>query len=104
MTDLGSDFDVEKYKTDYECEDHWKLRKSFMEAHKDKFEEDELVCLAQVFTNIEFMGCKYPSETMQMVNELAKDVIGEYRKSRENRLKRTFIGGAEAASNKVKRK
>jgi hypothetical protein len=50
------------------------------------------------------MNCRYGSETMEQINELAKDIVGDYRKSREKRLKRTFIGGSEAASNKVKRK
>jgi hypothetical protein len=39
MANLGEDFDVEKYKTHYECEEHWELRKLFLEAHKDKFDE-----------------------------------------------------------------
>ena len=51
-------WDVEKYKTDYESAEHWELRKKFMECHKANFAEDELVCLARVFTNIEFMGCR----------------------------------------------
>lgn len=51
-------WDVETYKTDYESAEHWELRKKFMECHKDKFLEDELVCLARVFTNVEFMGCR----------------------------------------------
>lgn len=52
------DWDVDSYKTDHEPADHWQLRRSFMIAHKDRIPEDELVCLAQVFTNIEFLGCR----------------------------------------------
>lgn len=84
MTDSGSEdqaedgtWDVEKYRVDYESEEHWDLRKlsinmtavskkylfsilqTFMEAHRDKFEEDEIVCLARVFTNVEFLGCRF---------------------------------------------
>lgn len=51
-------WDVEKYRTPYEPDDHWELRKAFMLAHKDRFSEDQLVCLAQVFTNVEFLGCR----------------------------------------------
>lgn len=40
---------------------------------------------------------------MEQVNELAKDIIQDYEASRKNRLKRTFVGGAEAAQRKVKR-
>jgi hypothetical protein len=29
-----SDWDVEKYKNDYESEDHWELKKTFIEGKK----------------------------------------------------------------------
>lgn len=75
-----------------------------METHRDKFEEDEIVCLARVFTNVEFLGCKYSSEVMKQIAELSKGVVEKYRRSRDGRLKRTFVGAAEAAQNKVQRK
>lgn len=53
------DWDVNSHRTEHEPDDHWELRKSFMLAHKDRIPEDELICLAQVFTNIEFLGCRY---------------------------------------------
>jgi hypothetical protein len=52
------EWDVDQYKTEHECDEHWELRRRFMLEHKDKFPEDRLVCLAQVFTNIEFLGCR----------------------------------------------
>lgn len=51
-------WDVNKYKSEFESEEHWNLRKNFMLAHMDKFSEDKLVCLAQVFFNVEFLGCR----------------------------------------------
>ncbi|KAJ6637940.1 NF-kappa-B-repressing factor [Pseudolycoriella hygida] len=95
-------WDVEVYKTDYESEEHWELRRLFMETHKDKFEEDELVCLAQVFTNVEFMGCKYPDKTMRKVALLSKEVAEDFRKKRATKLKRTFVGAQDAAGAKAK--
>lgn len=100
--EFSTDWDVEKYRRDYESEEHWLLRKRFMEVHKDKFPEDKIVCLAQVFTNMEFMGCKYPSETMLMVGELSKEVAKEFRAERANRLKRTFVAASDAAEARAK--
>lgn len=97
------DWDLDYYKTEYESDEHWELRRSFMEMHKDKFPEDELVCLAQVFTNVEFMGCRYPEETMRRVGELSQEVASEFRKSRANKLKRTFVGAQDAAGAKAQR-
>ncbi|XP_037947282.1 uncharacterized protein LOC119679155 [Teleopsis dalmanni] len=97
-----NDWSVDKYRTDYESEEHWQLRKKFMITHKDKFDEDRLVCLAQVFTNVEFMGCKYPNEVMCLVAELSKDVAKEFRKQRETKIKRTFISASDAAESRAK--
>lgn len=55
----AADWNIDSYRTTYECDEHWDLRRSFMEAHKDRFPEDELVCLAQTFTNVEFLGCRW---------------------------------------------
>lgn len=38
-----SEWDVDKYKTDYECEEHWELKKSFIEKNKSLFNEDEII-------------------------------------------------------------
>lgn len=97
-----TDWDVNNYKTDYESDEHWELRRAFMEAHKDSFPEDDLVCLAQVFTNIEFLGCRYPARTMERVAHLSKDVAAKFRQERSGRLKRTFVGASDAASAKAK--
>lgn len=99
---FDKNWDINRYKTDYESEEHWMLRKKFMEVHKDKFSEDELVCLAQVFTNIEFMGCKYPDETMELVANLSQDVAKDFRNERSKRLQRTFVKASDAAEAKAK--
>ncbi|XP_066595052.1 NF-kappa-B-repressing factor [Prorops nasuta] len=96
------DWDIEQYKVEHECDEHWELRRQFLLAHKDKFPEDELVCLAQVFTNVELLGCRYPNETMQLIAELSKDVAADYREKQKSKLKRTFIKASDAASSKAK--
>ncbi|XP_076670632.1 NF-kappa-B-repressing factor [Andrena cerasifolii] len=96
------DWDVELHKTEHECDEHWELRRKFLLAHKDKFPEDELVCLAQVFTNVEILGCRYPKETMQLIAELAQGIVGDYREKQKSKLQRTFVKASDAASSKVK--
>ncbi|CAL7940936.1 unnamed protein product [Xylocopa violacea] len=99
---VEEDWDVEQHKTEHECDEHWELRRKFLLTHKDKFPEDELVCLAQAFTNIELLGCRYPKETMQLIAELAQDIVGEYREKQKTKLQRTFVKASDAASSKVK--
>lgn len=55
---VDDSWDIEKYKTFYESDEHWELRKRFILTHKSDIPEDELVCLAQVFTNVEILGCR----------------------------------------------
>ncbi|EFN80210.1 NF-kappa-B-repressing factor [Harpegnathos saltator] len=99
---INDDWDVEKHKTEHECDEHWELRRKFLLAHKKKFPEDELICLAQVFYNVELLGCRYPKETMDLVAELSKEVAAEYREKQKTKLQRTFVKASEAASSKVK--
>ena len=68
-----------------------------------RYDELKVVCLGQTFANIEFMGCRYPKETMELVEELAFGVVQEYREQQKGRLKRTFVGAADAAGAKVNR-
>jgi hypothetical protein len=51
-------WEIQKYKTPHEPNYQWELKKKFMEHNKDRLPEDRLVCLAQTFANIEFMGCR----------------------------------------------
>lgn len=75
-----------------------------MEQHKDKFSEDETVCLARVFTNVELLGCRYSNEVMQQIAHLSVGIVEKYRRSRQDRLKRTFVNADQAAANKIQRK
>lgn len=99
---INEDWDVEQHKVEYESDEHWELRRNFMLAHKDKFTEDALVCLAQVFVNVELLGCRYPQETMDLIKELSQDVAAKYREKQKKKLQRTFVEASEAASSKVK--
>lgn len=103
MAQSDKSWNVDKYRNHYESDEHWAMRKLFLETHKDTLAEDDLVCMAQVFFNIENLGCKYPETTMRKIAELSKDIATEFRKMREGRLKRTFMGASAAAEAKVKR-
>lgn len=61
---MSKDWNVDAYKNEHESLEHWELRKKFLLTYKDKFPEDELICLAQVFANIEFLGCRYFSRKL----------------------------------------
>uniref|UniRef100_A0A1B0DCU7 Uncharacterized protein n=1 Tax=Phlebotomus papatasi TaxID=29031 RepID=A0A1B0DCU7_PHLPP len=94
---------VNDYKNLHESEEHWKLRKAFMQQYKESIPEDELVCLAQTMINIEFLGCRYSKEVMLRIEELAADLLKDSRSQRKDRLKRTFVGASDAATAKIKR-
>ncbi|VVC98643.1 partner of xrn-2 protein 1-like [Leptidea sinapis] len=95
--------DLESLRSEHESEEQWEVRRSFMLEHRDNFDEQELVTLAQLFTNIEFLGCRYPQETMKRIAQLAGKVSAKYKDSRKNKLKRTFVQASDAAEQKAKR-
>jgi len=99
-----TNWEVEQYKDDTEPEEHWELRKAFMETHKGKFSEEYLVALARTFANIEFMGCSYPAPVMVKIAELSKDVAKKYREIKKTKLQRTFVTASNAAENKIKKR
>lgn len=51
-------WDINAYRQAHESDEHWQLKRDFMEAHKSRIAEERLVCLAQVYQNIELLGCK----------------------------------------------
>ncbi|XP_078046593.1 NF-kappa-B-repressing factor [Augochlora pura] len=99
---FDQNWDVEVYKMEHECDDHWELRRKFILAYKDKFPEDELVCLAQVFTNVELLRCTYPKETMQIIKVLGKDISDDYQKKQKTKMQIKSVKAAKAASLEVK--
>ncbi|XP_055523726.1 NF-kappa-B-repressing factor-like [Wyeomyia smithii] len=98
------DWNIDDYRTRHEPDEHWELRRLFMERHQPSIPEEELVCMAQVFVNVELLHCRYPLETMQRIKELSEGIANEYRASRRNKLQRTFVSASNAASLKVQRK
>lgn len=48
------------------------------------------------------INVRYPKETMQLIAELAQDIVGDYRERQKNKLQRTFVKASDAASSKVK--
>ncbi|CAH0698342.1 unnamed protein product [Spodoptera exigua] len=95
--------DIDSLRTEHESDEQWEVRRNFMEEHKNDFEEGELITLAQLFTNIEFLGCRYPPATMKRIAKLSEKVSAKYRESRKNKLKRTFVQASDAAEQKAKR-
>ncbi|XP_050359063.1 uncharacterized protein LOC126779193 [Nymphalis io] len=95
-------WEVDKYKEEHESDEHWLLRKSFMERWKTDYPEERLVCLAQVFANIEFMGCRYPTEVMQEVARLSYDITKQYRNIKKTKLQRTFVSASDAAEDRAR--
>jgi len=47
-----------QYKNQFESQDHWLFRCTFMNVNKNLFPEDRLVTWAHIFMNVEFMKCR----------------------------------------------
>lgn len=51
-------WDVEECRGDHESVEHWELRRQFLAENMGRFSKNRLICLSQVFANVEFLGCR----------------------------------------------
>ncbi|KAI8508713.1 hypothetical protein Bbelb_138120 [Branchiostoma belcheri] len=68
--------DVEKHldetvRDQWESPVQWDARKKFILHNWDQHPEDQLVCLSNVWANMEFLGCRYNPVVEQRVKEMA---------------------------------
>lgn len=56
---LNVKFHLFTNRNKFEPEEQWELKRKFMETNKHLFPRQRILCLAQVFVNVEFLGTKY---------------------------------------------
>uniref|UniRef100_A0A182TBV6 G-patch domain-containing protein n=1 Tax=Anopheles maculatus TaxID=74869 RepID=A0A182TBV6_9DIPT len=98
-----STFNIDQYRNPLEQEEHWELRRAFLEKNQQVLPQDELIGLAQVYINVQLLGCRYPPETMKLVDNLSEGIGRDYHCRRAFMLKRTFVSASDAAASKVRR-
>ncbi|XP_046985708.1 uncharacterized protein LOC124555731 [Schistocerca americana] len=99
---FDTEWAAEKYYSPLEPPEHWKLRRKFLEANKDKYPEQKLISLAAAFIDIEVLGCSYNTELTQIVDELSKGFMEEYREQKKMKLHSVQVSASDAAASKVK--
>lgn len=65
-----------------ESDEQWEIKKCFLLRHRSSYPKNRLLCLAQMFMNINFLGCVYNAELMREVNRLGDGIIKEVIKNR----------------------
>ncbi|XP_029833046.3 CDKN2A-interacting protein [Ixodes scapularis] len=95
----NDDASVEQYRQRWEADDHWAMRRDFILRHRGAFSENRLLCLAQTFVNIELLGCRYPTEVVNLVQELAKDLKKSERPSLPKFARVAFVKAEDAVAN-----
>ena len=76
--------DISKLRKSWEIEDHWILRRDFLLTHKNRLSPERLLCMAQIFVNVETLGTGYGPEIMEELKELTDDIpsLEEFRKKK----------------------
>ncbi|XP_053667705.1 uncharacterized protein LOC128718056 [Anopheles marshallii] len=96
-------FNIDQFRNPFEGEEHWCLRRAFLEKNQQVLSPDELICLAQVYMNVELLGCNYAAETMEMVAKLSEGLGQDYQRAHAFMLKPTCIFASDAAACKVRK-
>ena len=88
--------DVDKYRHSHESSSEWNLRKPFLLAHWDKYDESKLICLSSCFINVEVYGCSYPPAVMselQSLKEEIQDTVDAFQSKHDTSVK--FVKAAK---------
>ncbi|XP_034033852.1 CDKN2AIP N-terminal-like protein isoform X2 [Thalassophryne amazonica] len=71
---------VETFRGIWESDKHWEARREFILRNMSQFDDlhrDHLLSLSMVWANHVFMGCRYSSELLEKVKEMAEGVVVE---------------------------
>ncbi|KAM9847303.1 CDKN2AIP N-terminal-like protein [Aulostomus maculatus] len=71
---------VETYRGYWESEKHWEPRREFILRNINDFEDrqvDHLLSLSMVWANHVFLGCRYSTELLEKVKEMAEGIVVE---------------------------
>ncbi|XP_061184092.1 NF-kappa-B-repressing factor-like [Saccostrea echinata] len=79
---------VEKFRSPYESQVEWDLRRAFMIANYGTVSMESLVCLANCYLNVEMYGCRYPKLVMDKIKEMSSELNSHNSNKTENAPKR----------------
>jgi len=84
--------DLDQYRKKWELDEHWQLRKLFIETYLDEYPIEKLLCYSQLFLNIETLGVTYDKECMELIEQLASklDFLKEYRAKRKKAIEDSY--------------
>ncbi|XP_074467271.1 CDKN2AIP N-terminal-like protein [Sebastes fasciatus] len=71
---------VETFRGYWESEKHWQARREFILRNFGDYEDphlDQLMSLSMVWANNVFLGCRYSTELLEKVTEMAEGVVVE---------------------------
>ncbi|XP_044078679.1 CDKN2AIP N-terminal-like protein [Siniperca chuatsi] len=71
---------VETYRGYWESEKHWQARREFILRNINDFQLeqlDHLLSLSMVWANNVFLGCRYGTELLEKVKEMAEGIVVE---------------------------
>jgi len=66
--------DINSYRMKHESDKEWGMRRAFLLAHREKFSDSRLCCLASCYINVECYGCRYPPALMRQLTELSSEL------------------------------
>lgn len=94
---VSNDWNLQDYRNPFETDEHWELRRKFMEQHKSAIPEDELVSLAQAFSNTILLGAVYGEELTGRLGLLGGTIAREYHDSKSHTVRKFTVPASEAA-------
>ncbi|MFH4975847.1 hypothetical protein AB6A40_002556 [Gnathostoma spinigerum] len=95
MSQFLSKKDIEGLRTHYESDNQWALRKAFIERHLEEYPKNRLLSLAQIFVNMNYLGCTYDEELMNKVKQMGAGICDRILPNRKRDLDRGFVDNSK---------
>lgn len=91
-------WNIDSYRNSFETDEHWELRRMFMDQHKDSIPEEELVALAQAFANSLLLNAVYCKEVSDRLDLLGASIATRYRSSRAHSAAKVTVPASNAVA------
>ncbi|XGW20702.1 hypothetical protein V3C99_004023, partial [Haemonchus contortus] len=67
--------EVDEERKPYESDRLWLIRRTFLRKYWTEMPRDQLLCMSQLFINVNMMGCTYSDAVMEKVRRLGAGVM-----------------------------
>ena len=95
--DFSDKSNIDHFRQPHESSAEWTLKREFLLAHREKFSDSRLECLANCYVNQQLFGCSYPPAVMEQIRVLKEGLSDSAHEICERLVKHSRIKFVKAS-------